>query len=122
MLLVQGNDVLATAKQAVAGMGSLFGSASKKLDWIGSSIDKKAQELLPKLASSPKERGNAVEEFSSSKSPESLLSKGAGEATRHRDQESSLKSLGSKPRQGLRHEPSDWDWGEEELLEDRSTR
>ena len=65
---MQGNEVLATARQAVAGMGSLFGSASKRLDWIGSSIDRKAQELI-QTATSPSGR-DPGKEFFSAASPE----------------------------------------------------
>ena len=118
---MQGNDVLATAKQAVAGMGSLFGSASKKLDWIGTSIDKKAQELLPKLAVSPRERANSVEGFASNTSPESPQATGISEATQKREQKSSLRSQNPKQRQGLRHENSNWDWGEEESPQEENT-
>lgn len=63
---MQGNDVLATARQAVAGVGSFFGTASRKLEAIGSSIDRKAQELI-QTGSSPSD-GRIV---SSSGSPSS---------------------------------------------------
>lgn len=119
---MQGNDVLATAKQAVAGMGSLFGSASKRLDWIGSSIDKKAQELLPKLAISPKERGNNVEGLSSKASPAKSPQKSLRDTEKGSSRKSSPQVRPAKQYQGLKSQNSEWDWGEDESPQSGGTR
>ncbi len=111
---MQGNDVLATAKQAVAGMGSLFGSASKKLDWIGSSIDKKAQEFLPKLAISPTGRGETGGKISENRSPEAATPESVGKTGKKPRQKASPQTPTS--------ENSNWHWAEDESPPKKPTR
>lgn len=124
MLSVQGNEVLATAKQAVAGVGSFFGTASKKLDWIGSSIDKKAQELLPTLTPSPPRQNptKGSPQKADDANRGSLRGEASGQAESREGANGAAEEAGKKPNkqpQSQKQWPAnsqsgDWDWGVDE--------
>lgn len=100
--------MLATARQAVAGMGSLFGTASRKLELIGSSIDKKAMELI-NTTTSPTGRDEA-ERTTNQKSNGYSQERGVRKAAPSRSG-SRAGSWKQEEREDTGDDLGEWGWG-----------